>query len=198
MERILELERYKRRWNLWIRGLKEKEGEDIRDAVADLLVKISPSWSSNINQIEHSVHRIGRHEENKTRHVIIQFIQRLHRDALWRMTKDHAICKELCISFIEDLCKADRETRAALWPKIKEARDAGKRAYYRSGAGHINGRRITWEHTRYMIKGLVFKVWKGLLTWTLKSKICLDGLFPLLPNVGTMPVWAFFVDYLQN
>lgn len=143
MERVLELERYKRRWNLRIRGLKEKEGEDIREAVADLLVKISPSWSSSINQIVDSVHRIGRREDNRTRHVIIQFTQRLHRDALWRMTKDHAICKELRISFIEDLCKADRETRASLWPKIKEARDAGKRAYFRGGAGYINGQRVT-------------------------------------------------------
>ncbi|KAL1276957.1 hypothetical protein QQF64_023630 [Cirrhinus molitorella] len=80
-ERVLELERYKRRWNLRIRGLKEKEGEDIR-----------------------------RREENKTRHVIVQFTQRIHQDALWRMTKDHEICKELRISFIEDLCKADRES----------------------------------------------------------------------------------------
>lgn len=48
---------------------------------------------------------------------------------MWRMTKDHVICKELHISCIEDLCKGYRETRAALWPKIKEARDAGKRAY---------------------------------------------------------------------
>lgn len=143
MERVLELERYKRRWNLRIRGLKEKDGEDIRVTVADLLVKISPSWSSSINQIMDSVHRIGRREENKTRHVIIQFTQRLHRDELWRMTKDHAICKELRIRFIEDLCKTDRETRAALWPKIKEARDAGKRAYFRGGAGYINGQRVT-------------------------------------------------------
>lgn len=139
MERVLELERYKRRWNLRIRGLKEKEGEDIREAVVQLLVKMT----SNINHIVDSVHRIGRREENKTRHVIIQFTQRIHWDALWRMTKDHVICKELCISFIEDLCKTDRETRAALWPKIKEARDAGKRACYRGGVGYINGQRIT-------------------------------------------------------
>ncbi|KAJ8004790.1 hypothetical protein DPEC_G00126010 [Dallia pectoralis] len=143
MERVLELERYKRRWNLRIRGLKENDGEDIRVVVADLLVKISPSWSSSINQIVDSVHRIGRREGNITRHVIIQFTQRWHRDALWRMTKDHAICRELRISFIEDLCKADRETRAALWPKIKEARDAGKRAFFRGGAGYINGQRVT-------------------------------------------------------
>lgn len=39
---VLELERYKRRWNLRIRGLKEKEGENTRDLVANLLIKISP------------------------------------------------------------------------------------------------------------------------------------------------------------
>ncbi len=83
MERVLELERYKCRWNLRICGLKEKVGEDIREVVVQLLVKISPSWSSNIN------------------HIV-----------------DHAICKELCISFSEDLCKTDRETRAALWLEI--------------------------------------------------------------------------------
>lgn len=143
MERVLELERYKRRWNLRIRGVKEKDGEDIRETVFGLLLKISPSWSTNINQIVDSVHRIGRREENKTRHVIIQFTQRIHRDALWRMTKDHAVCKELKLNFIEDLCKADKEMRAALWPKIKEAREAGKRAYYRGGAGYINGQKIT-------------------------------------------------------
>lgn len=138
MERVLELERYKRQCNLKIRGMKGKEGEDVREPVADLLVKISPSWSSNINYIIDSVHRIGRSEENRTRHVIVQFTQRIHRYALWRMTKRNEVCKELHISFIEDLCKADRDTRAALCPKIKQARVAGKRAYYSGGAGYIN------------------------------------------------------------
>ncbi|XDV17573.1 hypothetical protein PO909_023408 [Leuciscus waleckii] len=142
-ERVLELERYKRRWNLRIRGIKEKEGEDIRMVVTDLLVKISPSWSPNINHIVDTVHRVGRREENKTRHVIIQFTQRIHRDALWRMTKDLTMCKDLGIGFLEDYCKADRDLRAALWPKIQQARAAGKRAYYRGGAGYIDGQRIT-------------------------------------------------------
>lgn len=143
LDRVLELERYKRRWNLRIRGVKEKEGENIREVVADLLVKISPPWAPNINYIVDSVHRLGRREENKTRQIIIQFTQRLHRDALWKMTKDSPICKELGVSFTEDLCQADRETRAALWPKIQQARAAGKRAYYRGGAGYIDGHRIT-------------------------------------------------------
>lgn len=142
-ERVLELERYKRRWNLRIRGIKEKEGENLRDTVTSLLVKISPSWSPSINYIVDSVHRLGRREENRTRHVIIQFTQRIHRDALWRLTKDSPICRDLGIGFMEDLCKADRDTRAAAWPKIQQARAAGKRAYYRGGDAYIDGQRIT-------------------------------------------------------
>lgn len=143
LERVLELERYKRRWNLKIRGLKEKDGENIREVVTSLLVKISPSWAPSIHHIVDSVHRLGRHMENQSRHVIIQFTQRLHRDELWRITKDSAVCKEMRITFIEDLCKADRESRATVWPKIQQARAEGKRAYYRGGSGYINGQKIT-------------------------------------------------------
>lgn len=143
MERVLEMERYKRCWNLRIRGIKENDGENTREMVANLLIKISPPWAPNINHIVDSAHRLGRREENKIRLVIVQFTQRIHRDALWKMTKDSSICKELGIRFIEDLCKADREARAALWPKIQQARAAGKRAYYRGGDGYIDGHRIT-------------------------------------------------------
>ena len=82
--------------------------------VANLLIKISPPWTLNINHIVDSAHRLGRREENKTRLVNVQFTQRIHRDALWKMTKDSSICKELGIGFIEDLSKADREARVAL------------------------------------------------------------------------------------
>lgn len=114
MERVLEHERYKRRWNLRIREIKEKDGENTREVAANLLVNISPPLDPNINHIVDSAHRLDRQEENKTRQVVIQFTQRIHRDALWKMTKDSSICKELGISFIEDLCKADGETRAAV------------------------------------------------------------------------------------
>lgn len=142
LERVLELERYKRRWNLRIRGMKEEEGEATRDKVVSLLFKIFPTWSLNVNHIVDSTHRIGRLEANKTRQIIIQFTQRLHRDALWKTTKNCSICKEMGISFVEDLCKADKESRALHWPEIQAARAAGKRAYYRGGTGFIEGKII--------------------------------------------------------
>lgn len=100
MGRVVELERYKRRWNLKIQGLKEEERENIREVVINLLVKISPAWAPNIHHIVDSVHRLGRLEVNRTRHVIVQFIQRAHRDELCKMTKDSAVCKELNICFM--------------------------------------------------------------------------------------------------
>ena len=48
MERVLEMERYKCRWNLRIRGIKENDGENTQEMVANLLIKISPLWASNI------------------------------------------------------------------------------------------------------------------------------------------------------
>lgn len=123
-ERVLELERYKRRWNLRIKGVKEKEGENTRELIAELLVKISPEWSPNINFIIDTVHRLGRREENRVRPIIVQFTQRTHRDMLWRKTKESAVCKELGVHFIEDLCQADRETRSGQKFTKRELRES--------------------------------------------------------------------------
>jgi len=43
------------------------------------------------------------------------------------------------IHFKQDFCKADREARAAAWPKMEQARAAGQNVYYRGHAGYING-----------------------------------------------------------
>ena len=56
MERVLEMERYKRRWNLRIRGIKENDGENTLEMGANLLIKISPPWAPNINHIVDLAH----------------------------------------------------------------------------------------------------------------------------------------------
>ena len=56
IERVLELKWYKRCWNVRIRGIKEKGDEDTGEVVANLLVKISPSWTPNINHIVDLAH----------------------------------------------------------------------------------------------------------------------------------------------
>ncbi|KAL1250622.1 hypothetical protein QQF64_018418 [Cirrhinus molitorella] len=142
INRTSELERYKRRWNLRIIGMKESTGEDIRREVVSLLAEIAPHLQHKLEDVVDTVHRIGPKTKEKTRQVIIQFCMRKYRDEFWRSTKVSDVCKVRGIKFAEDLSKGDREARAALWPKISEARAAGKKAYYRGPYGYIEGARI--------------------------------------------------------
>lgn len=142
-EKVTEIERYKRRWNLKIHGLKEKDDERIRDVIMDILSKIAPHWATSMGTLVDTVHRLGRREEGRSRQVIIQFTMRHHRDAFWKMSKNSKTCKDLGIHFKQDFCKADRDARAAAWPKMEQARAAGKNVYYRGHVGYISGVRVT-------------------------------------------------------
>jgi len=143
-ERSKEQDRYRRRWNLRIKGIKEKVtvDENIRQEVIRLLGEIAPEWSQKMEEYVDTVHRLGRKEDNKTRQVIVQFTKRQHRDAIWRMTKKSQVCEAAGIRFAEDLTKDDMLERGKLWPQILQARKAGEKAYYRGPFGYINGRRI--------------------------------------------------------
>lgn len=144
-EKVTELERYKRRWNLKIHGLKEKVDEKPRDVVMSILSKLAPQWSTSMESVVDSAHRIGRKEEGRDRQIIIQFTMRFHRDSIWKLSKNSKICKDLGIHFKQDFCKADREARAAAWPKMEQARAAGQNVYYRGHVGYINGNRVTMD-----------------------------------------------------
>ena len=141
-ERITELERYKRRWNLKIHGIEEKDNEQIREEVIQILSKIAPQWTPNLGTIVDSVHRLGKRENGRNRQVIIQFVMRYHCDEIWRMTKNSKFCKEAGIRFKRDFCKADRDARAAAWPKMEQARAAGKNIWFRGEVGYIDGKRV--------------------------------------------------------
>nr|XP_055041362.1 uncharacterized protein LOC129428976 [Misgurnus anguillicaudatus] len=138
-ERVNELERYRRRWNLKIHGLKEKDDENIRVVVMRILSKLAPQWETSMESIVDSVHRIGRKEEGRDRQTIIQFTMRFHRDSFWKLSKNSRICKDLGIHFKQDFSKADREARAAAWPKMEQARAAGQNVFYKGHVGYING-----------------------------------------------------------
>lgn len=141
-ERVLELERYKRRWNLIIQGFKEKSDEDIRKEVIDILGKMAPHWFSSLDSTVDVLHRLGKKEVGRNCQIIVQFNMRHHRDTFWKLTKDSRTCKELGIRFKQDFCKLDREARAAAWPKMEKAKDEGKHIYYRGHVGYINGVRV--------------------------------------------------------
>ncbi|CAM4622519.1 unnamed protein product [Leuciscus chuanchicus] len=126
-ERSKEQDRYRRRWNLRIKGIKEKVtlDENIRQEVIRLLGEIAPEWSQKMEEYVDTVHRLGRKEDNKTRQVIVQFTKRQHRDAIWRMAQKSQVCEAAGIRFAEDLTKDDMLERGKLWPKFCKQ---GKRA----------------------------------------------------------------------
>lgn len=138
-----ELERYKRRWNLRLNGLKEEKGENTRDVVVNIIQQITPHWKDRMDFILDSVHRLGSNTTIRPRQIIMQFTGRIHRDELWRATKNHPVCRELHIRFAEDLTKEDREARMAVWPKVEQARKEGHKTMFRGPFAFINGQRVT-------------------------------------------------------
>ncbi|XP_023812027.1 uncharacterized protein LOC111947633 [Oryzias latipes] len=142
-KKTLESERYKRRWNLRLNGVKEEKGEDTRGIVADIITKIAPPWTEKVDNILDTVHRLGPTDVNRPRQIIIQFTGRRYRDELWRMTKHHPVCRDLNIRFAEDLIKEDREARKAVWPKVEQARKNGCKTMFRGPYAFINGQRVT-------------------------------------------------------
>uniref|UniRef100_A0A1A8SD26 L1 transposable element RRM domain-containing protein n=1 Tax=Nothobranchius rachovii TaxID=451742 RepID=A0A1A8SD26_9TELE len=137
------LDRYQRKWNLRLKGLKEDKEEDTRQSVSDIIKKIQPSWKEKVDFILDSVHRIGPKNPDHPRQVIIQFTSRFYRDELWRSTKQHPTCRELNIRFAEDLTKEDREARLAVWPRVEQARKAGLKTTFKGPYAFINGQRVT-------------------------------------------------------
>lgn len=58
-----ELKRYKRRWNLRIKGMKEQAAEDSRKEVVELFSTIAPHLAHKLEDVVDSVHRIGKMED---------------------------------------------------------------------------------------------------------------------------------------
>lgn len=55
-ERAGDQERYSRRWNLRIKGMKEKLNENTREEVILLLKKLAPRWAQKMDEIVDTVH----------------------------------------------------------------------------------------------------------------------------------------------
>nr|XP_023692912.1 uncharacterized protein LOC111856863 [Paramormyrops kingsleyae] len=139
----LERARYRRRWDLRILGLTEKENENTCEI--GILTRVVPVSVEKLQLMVDTVHRLGKKDNavNKMpRPIIIQFSMRTARDEVWRKSKEARVCKELNIKFKEDFSKEDHEAQIKLWPKVQEARHNGRRAFLKEGYAIINGKRI--------------------------------------------------------
>lgn len=142
-QKCVEHDRYKRRWCLRLNGIPEREDEDARSVMIDILSQIVPHSPEQLQNTVDTVHCLGKKvKAARPRQIIIQFGMRTVRDMVWRMSKNAPICMERKIRFREDFCKDDREAHARLWPKVEEARKKSLKAYLRDGYAVINGQRV--------------------------------------------------------
>lgn len=142
-----EQARYKRRWNLRLTGLPEKEGENTREIVIGILTRVVPLSVDRLRDTVDTVHRLGKHNtaaasNNTPRAIIIQFGMRTVRDEVWKKSKEARVCSEMHIRFREDFSREDREACSKLWPLVQEARKKGKRAFLKEGYALIDNRRV--------------------------------------------------------
>ncbi|ROL45920.1 hypothetical protein DPX16_11615 [Anabarilius grahami] len=128
---IRELEGYHRSWNLKLYGVPEKADQNVRAEVIHICQEVLPEGKIKLPDVIDTVHRLGsRMHTDKTRPVILQFTSRVHRDAVWKAARNNSYLCDNKLRFAEDFCEEDRERREKLWPAVKSARDAGKKAYY--------------------------------------------------------------------
>ncbi|MEQ2305460.1 hypothetical protein AMECASPLE_038088 [Ameca splendens] len=132
-EKLQEAERYKRRWNLRLSGLKQQEGENLRKRAEHLLSRILPQWANQAEDVINTIHQVGK-KDGWSHQVILQFTRRRHREIVWKITKDSAVCREQGLRFAQDFINENRLAREEMWPKITKARSQGKVAFYR---GHV-------------------------------------------------------------
>ena len=144
-DKVNEQKRYSMRSCLKVKGLKEQRDENLRAKVISILQKIVPESASTMEYAVDVVHRLGKREETRNRHVIIRFVHRHILDEVWRKTKKSQICKMEGITFAEMLIREDMEARQRKWPLIERARQMNKRAYFRGPHAYIEGRRVDEE-----------------------------------------------------
>lgn len=142
--KVLELSRYKRRWNLRLFGLVVEEGEDVRKRVISICQKTAPDLKDKLPDVIDSVHRLGKAHQDKqrVRDVILQFSMRHYHDGVWKAAKHSTFLQENKLRFKEDFSPDDRARRNQLWPLVEKARKEGKIAYFVGARAFIERKEI--------------------------------------------------------
>ena len=139
------MDAYSRRWNLRVAGIPEMMGEDMKKITIDLFGQISPEIVTQLALTVDIVHRVGPRSghESTSRHVIVRFLSRSHRDKIWRDARTSEFLKERRIKIMEDLTQEAKDSRNQLWPQVERARKEGKKAGFRGARAYIDGKRVT-------------------------------------------------------
>lgn len=143
---IAEAQRYTRQWSLKLHGLKEKDGENVRRITIDALAKVAPDVQDQLDRVVDVVHRLGRKSAPpntiQKRPIVILFSMRRYRDEIWRAAKNSRFLLDNALRISELISPEDKAAREKLWPRVKKAREEGKRAVFRGPYAYIEGKKI--------------------------------------------------------
>lgn len=146
-QKVNDTDRYSRRYNLRIYGMKEEREENVKAKVETICRPVIPGSDGEEVRVAVDVaHRIGRIDsggKNKfPRPVIVRFMSRSARDTFWKGAKNNEFLKSMNLQVKEDLTADDRATRARLWPFVEKARKNGEKAYLVGNKAFVNGKEI--------------------------------------------------------
>lgn len=113
LKQCLEQARYKRKWDLGLIGLPEKE--NTRSGVLGILTRVIPLSVEKLRGSVDTVHCLGKRNDTTTnklpRPVIIRVAMRTVRDEVWKKSREARVYKEMNIQFKEVFSKEDCEAR---------------------------------------------------------------------------------------
>ena len=128
-DQILYQEVYSRRENLRLFGLPEEgHGSENTCEVVYKFLENELELEDARNIEFQRVHRLGKKKAGQSRPIIVRFLRFPERELIFRNVRD--LGEESDVKAYADFPKEIRDRRKKLWPKLKQAREDGKVAFF--------------------------------------------------------------------
>ncbi len=142
-EKLKEAERNTREFNLWLHGLQEHKGEDLKKRVFDICCSVAPEAAPDFYKHIDIVLRVGKKTEGKIRPVIMSFTERSTMELLLTASYSSEYHRSCPLKFKDVLTAKEIDTRNKLWPRIEAARKKKITAFFIGAKAIIDGEEIS-------------------------------------------------------
>lgn len=134
---------------LKLHGVQEKDGEDVRFVVINVLGNVVPGISERMEVAVDIVHHLGpRRKDGTNRSIIILFALHHYRDTVWQAARGCKFLRDNKLRLSEALSPEDRVAGEKLWLLVKKARDEGKKVSFRGSFALIDGKRFDFANVK--------------------------------------------------
>ncbi len=128
--------------DLWLYGLQEEEGENLKERVIAICSAVAPVAAGDFPLHIDIVQRVGKKSKGKNRSVIMRFTEKSTKELLLTTSNSSEFHRSSHLKFAEVLTAQDIEMRNRLWPQVEAARKEGKNAFFVGVKATINGKEI--------------------------------------------------------